>query len=138
MFRVSSRYMVRFLRRGYLLAIAQGNCHGSRGYLRFGFIPERDSGESDSPCHCASGGECLEGISLADYGLIGKRRWYFPFSRKGPKLYGAESVTVGAILSGLTDYGADYLAEMLAEDNPTPYQSALFELWREEFADYLS
>lgn len=80
--------------------------------------------ETDGPDHCAS--DDCEGIDLGAYGLP-----------DGAPLYGAETRTVGAILSsGLTEHGAEYLREMLAEEPRTPYQAALHSLWREEFADY--
>lgn len=83
---------------------------------------------TDSPDHCASDDECLEAISLSDYGLS-----LFPV------LLGAETVKVGAILSdGLTNEGVDNLREMLGQwRDATYYQKALHTLWREAFADDL-
>lgn len=79
--------------------------------------------ETDGPDHCASAGECLEAIDLADYGFA-----------PDASLYGAESRKIGALLSpDLTEAGYAYLAEMLAESDPTPYQRALHALWREAF-----
>ena len=123
--------------------------------------------ETDGPDHCASYGDCLEGVDLARYGLhCGAWKeetdsdrgpidcgcgWgaYCPLSSEyvGPErtggqretvLVGAESRTIGVLLSdGLTDYGVDYLREMLEEKDPTPYQRALYAYWQEVFADEL-
>jgi hypothetical protein len=83
--------------------------------------------ETDAPDHCADAGDCLESVDLGDYGLA-----------PDAEMVGAESRRIGALLSdGLTDEGVAYLAEMLAEESRTPYQSALHNYWREEFADYL-
>lgn len=82
------------------------------------YAPEE---ETDSPDHCASVAECLEGIDLGEYGLP-----------DGAPLYGAEVRRIGAVTNaGLTEYGREYLAEMLAERDPTPYQRALHRLWRD-------
>lgn len=83
---------------------------------------------TDGPDHCAAGADCLEGILLVEYGLEGSA-----------EMFGAESHTIGALLSdGLTDDGVAYLAEMLREDSPTPYQEALHRYWRAVFADELA
>lgn len=83
---------------------------------------------TDSPDHCAGDIDCLEPLDLFDYGLT-----------TSSPLYGAESTHIGALLSdGLTAAGAAYTLELLAESNPTPYQSALHAYWREAFADELS
>jgi len=84
-------------------------------------------GESDSPNHCASGAECLEAIDLSAYGL-----------EPGAELHGAETRSIGALIDEqLTDHGREYLAELLHEQTPTPYQRALHRLWRDHFADAL-
>jgi hypothetical protein len=81
---------------------------------------------TDGPDHCASDA-CLEAVELGAYGL-----------GEDAPLVGAETRTVGALLSdGLTEHGAAYLAEMLAESDLTPYQRALHAFWREAFADEL-
>lgn len=89
------------------------------------FWPQQDfiDSESDHPVHCCANAVCGEKIDLYDYGLTSDDR-----------LYGAEDRYVGAILSdSLTNYGRTYLNEMLAEEDPTPYQRALHKLWRETF-----
>lgn len=79
-----------------------------------------------TPDHCASREACLEPIDLAEYGL-----------KPGDELFGAEATHIGANLSsGL--YDVSYLTELLEEDNPTPFQCALFRLWRELFAEELA
>lgn len=84
-------------------------------------------GESDSPNHCYSGAECLEGLDLREWGL-GKRA----------RMVGAETPVIGALIDEqLTSYGVNYLKEMLAERPRTPYQRALHRFWRAAFADYL-
>lgn len=80
---------------------------------------------TDGPDHCAAYADCLEAVDLDAYGSI-------------PYLLGAEAPKVGALLSdGLTEYGVEYLREMLSEKHPTPYQRALHAFWREAFADEL-
>jgi hypothetical protein len=96
-------------------------------------FPKGPCGEesTDGPDHCASYGDCLEGVNLGDYGL----------AIEAP-LYGAESRVIGALLSdGLTDHGAEDLRSMLndrePDTDPTPYKVALHAYWREVFADEL-
>jgi hypothetical protein len=98
-----------------------------------GGYPETE--ETDSPQHCASREQCLEAIDLSAYGLA-----------ENAQLIGAETRFIGALLgNSLTEEGASYLKEQLNEKpwlgsalHPrTEYQTALFNLWREEFADYL-
>jgi hypothetical protein len=82
---------------------------------------------TDGPDHCAAREDCLEAIELADYGL-----------EAGAELYGAEVRKIGAPTNdGLTEHGAGYLAELLAEADPTPYQRALYRYWRELYAEEL-
>jgi hypothetical protein len=84
-------------------------------------------GESDGPNHCASGAECLQPLELELYGLA-----------PGAELYGAETRRIGAWLDeSLTDYGREYLRELLDESEPTPYQRALHRFWREVYAEQL-
>jgi hypothetical protein len=65
--------------------------------------------ESDSPCHCGSHEDCLEAETLPD----------------GSK--------IGALLStSLTDYGVEYLREMLTE-NSNPHVA---EFWKAQFSEY--
>jgi hypothetical protein len=79
---------------------------------------------TDSPDHCASQGDCLEGVDLGEYGLP-----------EGAPLFGAETRTIGALLSdGLTDEGASWLIEVLSDDQTTPYQSALHAYWADVFS----
>lgn len=86
-----------------------------------------DNAEVDYPDHCASQGDCLEGIDLGEYGL-----------EPGADLIGAETRTIGALLSdNLTDAGVEYLRGMLGDAPRTEYQRALHAYWRETFADYL-
>lgn len=69
--------------------------------------------ETDGPQHCGSREECEEAELLSD----------------GSK--------VGALLgTSLTDHGVDYLNEMLTEPNPSTYQKALHDFWREQFDSY--
>lgn len=84
------------------------------------YAPE---GETDSPGHCASGRDCLEPEDLGCYGLA-----------PGAVLVGAESRLIGGWLGeDLTEHGREYLAELLAEPDPTPYQAALHAFWREVY-----
>lgn len=87
-----------------------------------------DPGPSDSPQHCAAGGDCIgEYVDLREWGL-----------EKGDRLYGAETVRIGELVSDeLTEEGARNVREMLAEPSRTPYQSALHSFWRVVFADSL-
>jgi hypothetical protein len=88
------------------------------------YVP--DPGESDSPYHCAAGSDCLEALDLQPYGA------------RADALRGAESVRVGALVTdSLTDAGVEYVREILAEPDPTPYQSAIHAYWREAFSDQL-
>jgi hypothetical protein len=83
---------------------------------------------TDSPDHCASGSECLQGIDLGEYGLA-----------PDAPLYGAEVRTIGAVTNdGLTDHGVSWLRETLAETRLTPYQRALHTLWRETYREELA
>jgi hypothetical protein len=82
----------------------------------------------DYPNHCASARDCLEPITLVEYGLS-----------TSAEMFGAESHLIGALLTeSLTDEGIAYLAEMLAEEPRTPYQEALHRFWREVFAEELT
>jgi hypothetical protein len=83
------------------------------------------AGETDAPNHCASGAECLEAVELEAYGL-----------EPGAELHGAETRRIGALLDEtLTPDGREYVLELLAWPQPTPYQRALHRLWRETYAD---
>ena len=65
--------------------------------------------ESDGPCHCGSHEDCLEAETLSD----------------GSK--------IGVLLStSLTDYGVEYLREMLTENSNPP----VAEFWKEQFSEY--
>lgn len=82
---------------------------------------------TDSPDHCGRQEWCIEGVDLREYGIEPHHR-----------LLGAESYKIGALLSdGLTEYGVEYLKEMMEEKDPTPYQRALYNFWRQAFSDYL-
>lgn len=83
-------------------------------------------GECDTVYHCESESDCLNAISLYDYGL-----------KPSDKLYGMENNLIGELISNkLSVYGIDDLKEMLEKDR-TPYQKALHEFWREVFSNYL-
>jgi len=70
--------------------------------------------ESDSPTHCASGEDCLEGDTL-------------PSGR-----------VVGCLLGGLTGDGARYVADAIRQDAKKPQgsRSEVVALWAEHFGDY--
>lgn len=87
-------------------------------------------GKEDSITHCDSGFCCGESINLSEYGLAA-----------GAPLFGMESRFIGALLTEeLTSDGAQWLRETLEEDdkNLTPYQRALYNLWEENFGEYLT
>src|SRR5215472_11695183 len=86
-------------------------------------------GESDGPNHCAAGNGCIAALDLTQYGLS-----------VDDDLHGAETARIGAWLDeSLTDYGVEYLQELLDESNgATPYQLALHRFWREAYASCLS
>lgn len=70
-----------------------------------------DDDETDSPQHCGNHEHCLNAIEL-------------PSGRK-----------IGALIgTNLTTHGAEYLREMLAENDGCPEVHAF---WRGEFSDYL-
>lgn len=80
-------------------------------------------GECDYPNHCASADECTEGIDLRKYG----------YPVLAPEDGSPADYMVGAVLESLTDEGEAYAREMMANDDPTPYQSALYRLWEEVY-----
>ena len=82
--------------------------------------PKYYSGEvSNSPDHCEGGRNCLERIYL---------------HIKESELVGSETSRIGALLcDSLTPDGVEHLKQMLGEPNPTVYQRALHDFWRETF-----